>query len=746
MAKFANHVLLLAALSGPMTLASALDSVAKVTPVEKVTKLLENLKDEITIEGQLEASTYGEFATFCRDKSGSKSNAITVGRDTIGSLSATIEEKTANKEMKESELTERQAKQEELAAKLKAEEIRCAKEKAAYEVSAADLSKAISSLTNAITSLKDAKPEGASSEAATSFLAVRQSIEKCLALADALNLIKAPERRVMHAFLQIQGKAGVDPTDAEYRYHSQGIIDVLQKLSVEFTAEKATLDSEWKKTKKICQETQDGFKTEMKLNKEAMDSLSDAIAKLKGDIASARENLVNSEFNLKEDQLYLKDLTERCEVRAKDWDQRSQLRGDELKAIEEALAVLVTNITRLDKSVNKRVVLQQGGRRSFGDAIVAASMPLVPRRRALSTPCATAGARSFLQGSSVVGMRLRLSARGRQGGSSAEVTVSTGSKQERVAALLLQESHRLGSSALASLAAHTAADPFEKVKVLIQKLIERLLSEATSEATKKSFCDTELGKATQDRDFRLADAKNLNVDLAGLEAKEDELEAEIQMLNSTLVQLREDLKKATEIRAQEKVENLDTIKQGTEGVEAVSQALTILRVFYKQAGKGSVLAQASPVDEDTAGAGFAGAYRGKQAASKGILGILEVIKTDFERTVRSTEAAEKKAAEEFVEFDRVTRSDIGAKETKKTLDEQDLVTTRNTIESKTADLTTAMNLLDSALKMLEDLKPTCVDHGMSYAERVQKREEEMDALKRALCILDTEGVEEDCAN
>ena len=35
--------------------------------------------------------------------------------------------------------------------------------------------------------------------------------------------------------------------------------------------------------------------------------------------------------------------------------------------------------------------------------------------------------------------------------------------------------------------------------------------------------------------------------------------------------------------------------------------------------------------------------------------------------------------------------------------------------------------------------------GMSYAKRVEKREEEMSALKNALCILDTDNVESECA-
>merc|ERR1719277_2003474 len=126
------------------------------------------------------------------------------------------------------------------------------------------------------------------------------------------------------------------------------------------------------------------------------------------------------------------------------------------------------------------------------------------------------------------------------------------------------------------------------------------------------------------------------------------------------------------------------------------------------------------------------------------MGMLEVIKSDFDRTDRTTEAAEAKAHADFVEFDRASRADISGKETKKALDEEDLETTRNNIKSKMSDLKTAQNLLDAALKVVEALKPTCIDTGMSYEERVQKREEEIVALKKALCILDPEGVEEQC--
>merc|ERR1719453_2152891 len=97
-------------------------------------------------------------------------------------------------------------------------------------------------------------------------------------------------------------------------------------------------------------------------------------------------------------------------------------------------------------------------------------------------------------------------------------------RQQQVLTLLTSEAKRLESAVLASLAMKVKADPFAKVKELIQKLIERLVKEATEEASKKGFCDTEMGKSEHDRDYRLMDVDKLSVELKSLEAKRDGLE------------------------------------------------------------------------------------------------------------------------------------------------------------------------------------------------------------------------------
>merc|ERR1719313_859589 len=121
-------------------------------------------------------------------------------------------------------------------------------------------------------------------------------------------------------------------------------------------------------------------------------------------------------------------------------------------------------------------------------------------------------------------------------------------KKERALNVLREEGKRIKSLTLTSLAENVAGDPFKKIKGLIQKLIERLLTESKNEATKKGFCDTELAKARKERDFRLSDARDLNGELAQLEAKRDALKAEINDLTKAIKDESKALKTTTEER------------------------------------------------------------------------------------------------------------------------------------------------------------------------------------------------------
>lgn len=673
------------------------------TPVGKVVKMLEDLITATEAEGAQEATGYDKFACFCKTTTDAKSTAIKSGHDTINTESSTIASKTASKEEEEARLKQLVDDHSEMTNRLQQLTLTHGKNEGEYNSHSQDVSKAISSLESAIQSMETSKP--------ASFLAVREKVKREVALAGVRSLISAPQQQAFDAFVQ------VDPTDPVFKYHSQGIIDVMNGLLKDMRANQQQLDLEWGKTV----QTFTGLSTSLnaKLGQTMLEITSlkgTTIPTLTSEIASARSNLVSAEASLKDDQLYLKDLTALCETRAQDWDQRSALRKDELSNLRKAVQVLSSDVVGRDAQYNQRAMLLQQRSGSVRVGVVSHSAPTLLQE--VST-------RSLDQS---------------HGANMETITASSA----KVSAYLRGESYRLQSTVLSSMAVHVDADPFGNVKTLVQKLIERLIKESTAEATKKGYCDEELGVAYKERDRRLEETQDLNMDLEQLELKRDELDSEISMLTGVLQKLRDDLKIARENRATERKSNEEVIRETKEGMKGTQEAMTILKVFYKQAAKATVFEQASPVDEDTSGAGFAGAYTGQQESSKAIVGMLEVILSDFDRTIRATEADEQKSQAEFVEFERASLAGISGKEQKKTLASEDLVTTRDTLKQKMGDLQRAQTMLDDALKTLADLKPTCVDTGMSYAARVEKREEEITALRQALCMLDTDGVESGC--
>jgi len=705
------------------TVTAADSSQSGVSPVEKVVELITKLKDEVGREGKSEAKTYSKFACFCQKKTKSLSKDITKSQDKIEEDSATIEEKTAENGDKKMELKDATAKLAELDDNLKKTEGECAQEKETYEAASADTGKGISALVNAIKVLKTSKSSKAE------LLTVTATVKQSLAVADALKIISdGPKWAAASSFLQSK----VDPDDPEYKFHSQGIVSVMEKLEEEFRQKKQEQDDEWKKTKATCDATEKDLGDQISSTEDLMDKLGTEIDKLTELIAKTRGALVDEEASLQDSQLYMKDLSGLCEKRAKQWDQRTTMRGGEVEALAKALKILKEKVAETDE-VNERALLQQNSVQAVAETSHRSKLSFL--QHSMQSAQINKHASLSLKSSAAKSQK-RLQAKG-----DLERGLVT-----RALTTLRKEGHRLASSTLSTLAERAAADPFKKVKTMIQKLIERLLNEATEEASKKGFCDKELGKARSDRKFRWQEVQKLNGELRTLEAKKTELELEIDDLKDALKELKEALKEATEQRVEEKKENLADIKTANEGLQAVSQAIMVLKTFYQSAAKAELLVQthASPIDEDNPGAGFDGSYKGSQSASTGILGLLDVIKSDYARTLKVTTKDEEEAQAAFVKFDQASKVDISGKTTKLKLNKEDLKSTTASIKMKTKEMQENMDLVDKALEALEELKPVCIDTGMSYEERVQKREEEMKALKKALCILDPEDVEEEC--
>ena len=304
----------------------------EVTPVEKVISLLEDLKTETEDEGKTEAKTYDEFACFCKSTTEEKAKAILDGQDTIEGLAATLQEQTTLSAAKAFQIKE----MDELIGKLDKEiadiTAKRDKEKTKYEGEAADLAKAVSSLEGAIADM--------SAGMGGSFAQLQASVRRSVLATDAI-VPSVSSARALDEFLQETPSA----TDG-MNEGSNDIVSLLKGLEKDFKARKLQLDqiegrnaqdfTDVMKTKTDERTTAGDTKTTAEGEKSAADEA----------IATASDDTTMAEAELKDNEFFMKETTEQCELKAREWDQRSEMRAGEVEALGKAISIIKGRVKR----------------------------------------------------------------------------------------------------------------------------------------------------------------------------------------------------------------------------------------------------------------------------------------------------------------------------------------------------------------------------------------------------------------
>eukprot|EP00421_Protoceratium_reticulatum_P043475 CAMPEP_0168442482 /NCGR_PEP_ID=MMETSP0228-20121227/44033_1 /TAXON_ID=133427 /ORGANISM="Protoceratium reticulatum, Strain CCCM 535 (=CCMP 1889)" /LENGTH=263 /DNA_ID=CAMNT_0008456849 /DNA_START=1 /DNA_END=792 /DNA_ORIENTATION=+ len=262
------------------------------------------------------------------------------------------------------------------------------------------------------------------------------------------------------------------------------------------------------------------------------------------------------------------------------------------------------------------------------------------------------------------------------------------------------------------------------------------MEEANEEAEHKGWCDTELSTNEQTRKEKTDAVETLHAEIDELEASIAKLTEEIAALTKAVAELDAAMAKATEVRQAEKATNAQTVADSKEAQAAVAQAMAVLKDFYSKAADATALLQQQPEAPEI----FESAYKGMQAENGGVIGFLEVIASDFARLEADTLAAEAVAQKEYDAFMTDSKADKAAKTTDiehKTAKKQD---ENQALAVKRIDLEGTQKELDAALAYFDKLKPSCVDAGVSYDDRVTRRKEEIESLQEALRILNGEDL------
>jgi len=678
----------------------------KMAAVNKVVSMLEDLQIQVLAEGEAEAATYNKFACFCKTTQGDKSDSIKTGKDDKTSLTADIKKFSKQRDDLDGKIAGLVADIKAAEKQMKEATEKSDAELAVYQTNEADLKAALSALNDAIKVLKSSK-----SPSLVQLQSISQTIQRAALMADALGLGGAQVQKAATFFLQ-NGDVPVEMED--YKFHSSGIVDTLEKLLGDFRKTKASVDAD--ETDRV--QTHNNFiqdRTDfVKAQTLAMNQAKKAREGKIEDIGTASQELSTVSAQLLDDMEYLDELNTICSEKAKTWDQRSKLRANELTALTQATGIVKDTVASKTQSATLRFA-QKGTVLHLADAVANSDNAM----EAIEEEAEATESMSFLQKRSV---------RKHDGDNGRSIIVS----------LLKGKGQELKSTLLTSLAMKIQGDgTFTKIKKLIQDLIERLLSEAAGEANKKGYCDKATADSTQKRQYSADEVEDLNAKMAKLEALSAKLNEEISTLSGEIGQLNLAVSTANKERGEEKVENANTVTEANAGLKAVNMAIDILDKFYKTAAKESVdlsLAQ-GPLD-DAPDAGFKNgeSYNGAGAESGGIIGMMEVIASDFDRTIAETQAAEAQAEKDHLTFSTesgksLAEKNMAKKEKTRLRDETD-----NNQNEAEENLDSQSKILVTAIEELISLKAECIDTGMSYADRVAMREQEIASLKKALCI------------
>jgi len=301
--------------------------------------------------------------------------------------------------------------------------------------------------------------------------------------------------------------------------------------------------------------------------------------------------------------------------------------------------------------------------------------------------------------------------------------------KDRVVSMIQGLATKGDSNALSLLADRVEAasmmgeDPFAKIKGLISEMIEKLEADAAKEASHKAFCDKEMKETKAKKEDKETDLDDLTTKIDKATAKIAKLTEEIATLEEELGAIAKAQAEADKIRAEEKKAWAEAKADYESGIEGVGMALKVLRDYYAE--KEEAFVQEGH-DKAT-------------GAATGIIGMLEVVESDFTKSLAEGTAKENMAQEEYEKLTTDNKIATTEKTTAVKYKNKDKKETAERLIGLKEDKATTEKEYAAVMEYWEELQGMCIAKPEPYAERKRRREAEIAGLKEALTILEEEA-------
>merc|ERR1719456_1319864 len=628
----------------------------------------------------------------CHDDSMDLQFSIETGKKDVERAKATIADE-------EAKIGAAEAKIEELSTTIAIGEKDLASATEIREKENADFQKLEKELMEAVSMLERAYAIIEREMAKTGFIqgkASKESMDKVMNALDAVIMsagVNAADKAKVQALLQsTQGDEDLDlqpagaPDPAAYKSKSGGILsvleDMLEKAKAELaTAQKAEMNAAFD-FKMLKQKIEDavafGEKT-LAETKSAKAAAEEAKAIAEGELETASKNLAD-------DETHLKDLQQECMTASEEDTESKESRAEELEALATA----------------KKILEEKTG-------------------------AASDRAYSFIQIGTV-----------------SKAGTKTKEVKQHVLDLLQSLAQKNNDKQLSFLAqriqsaAMLGEDPFAKIKGLISEMIEKLEADAAKEAAHKAFCDKEMSETKAKKEDKETELDDLSTKIDKATSKIAKLKEEIATLESELAEIAKAQQEADKIRNEQAAAWAAAKADYEQGLEGVGMALQVLRDYYAEKDEAFIQGNKDAFLQGKMGLGES-KHSKATGASTGIIGMLEVVESDFSKLLSEGNAAEAMAVEEYEKLTQDNEIATTEKETAVKYKTKDSKETEAMLAGLKEDKEVASKEYSAIMDYWEQLQPMCIAKPEPYAERKKRREAEIAGLKEALTILEEEA-------
>merc|ERR1719161_1506598 len=438
-------------------------------------------------------------------------------------------------------------------------------------------------------------------------------------------------------------------------------------------------------------QTKEEFIAAAKAKLEAMEQ---EVNSNKKSLFDAKEDLELTRETRSADVEFLRNLKVTCGDLDHQWEQRSKVRSEEIKAVSEAIAI-ITEDDNADM-LRKTVTLLQTD--SVSSRSTATEKML--RFRAVSV----------------------LQRLARQPDFDDLLSAWRGRKMETESASM--ESPR---AKLSTLAMSVQLDAFTKVKEAMDQMVAELKAEQAEEVKLKQFCTDEFNQNEQQTYTKTEEKEDLERKMEQLTTLKERLTKEIEEAKTTIANTELEIKKAGEAREKENAEFQTTIADQRATQTILKKALAKLESFYK---KKSLLQHAQmptpPVHFQP---------MKKNAGSSPVMGLIEQIIEESVATENEAMQAEQEAQagyETFVKDSTALIADLNASIVEKTKSHP---TADEELIQAGTDHASAVSELESLAGAAADLHEECDWVLKNFDIRQKARLQEIEAIQEAKAIL-----------